>query len=80
MNILEMTPQQLREAADLKEQIEKLNQELIGILGESSDGAAAPAKNGHSPRNGKLHWTQTPAGRLKCARNSKRFWAGKIKK
>jgi hypothetical protein len=76
MNILEMTPKQLREIAGLKEQIEQLQHEVASILGEFHEVAKASAKtakkNGHA-RNGKLHWTQTPEGRRTQRRNRLKY-------
>ena len=43
MNILDLTPNQLKRAASIKEQIDKLNKELVKILGVP---AAAPTRNG----------------------------------
>jgi dihydroxyacetone kinase len=42
MNIFDFTPQQLKRAASLKEQIEALNKQLLSLLdGSSADGAAS---------------------------------------
>ena len=64
MELSQLTPAQLRQAAVLKEQIAELESELESIL----DGAASVTQ-GH-----KLHWSQTPAGRAKLARNARKRW------
>ena len=45
MNPLDLTVNQLKRAAAIKEQIEALNKELRGILGVSIKSRAAPKKN-----------------------------------
>jgi hypothetical protein len=45
MNILDLTPTQLKRAATIKEQVEKLNKELHGILGVSTNSIGASPKN-----------------------------------
>ena len=42
MTILDLTAQQLRRAAAIKDKIEKLHQELTSILGASTPAATAP--------------------------------------
>jgi hypothetical protein len=64
MEVLQLSPAQLRQAANLKEQIMELEGELESILGASA--TATESK--------KLHWTQTPAGRAKLARSVQRSW------
>ncbi|SPE52157.1 hypothetical protein SBV1_1450033 [Verrucomicrobia bacterium] len=64
MELSQISPAQLRKAADLKERLEELQRELESVLGV----AATPA----TPT--KLHWTQTPAGRAKLARSLRRSW------
>ena len=44
MNLLDLTPDQLKRAASIKEQIEKLNKELRINLGASTNSGAASAK------------------------------------
>jgi hypothetical protein len=44
MNPLDLTVNQLKRAAAIKEQIEDLNKELSSILGVSGDAGAAPKK------------------------------------
>ena len=48
MNLLDLTPQQLKRAATVKEQIAALNKELTQLLGTSSDGAAPQSRRGMS--------------------------------
>ena len=64
MDLLQLTPAQLRQAASLKERIAELEGELESILGTSA--TATPSR--------KLHWTQTPAGRARLARSVRRSW------
>ena len=45
MNILDLTPQQLKRAAAIKEQMDALNKQLRGILGASTTSRAAPTRN-----------------------------------
>jgi hypothetical protein len=45
MNILDLTVNQFKRAAAIKEHIENLNRELRTILGVSTTSAAAPTKN-----------------------------------
>jgi hypothetical protein len=45
MNILDLTTQQLKRAASIKEQIDELTNELKNILGVASDGAAKQNSN-----------------------------------
>ena len=67
-NLLSLTPNQLRLAADLKEKIEALNTELASILGATASvSAKAPKKRGMSA-----------AGRAAVAAAQKARWA-KIK-
>ncbi len=44
MNIIDLTSNQLKRAAAIKERIEALNRELSGILGVLGKSGAAPAK------------------------------------
>ena len=45
MNILDLTPTQLKQAATIKEQVEKLTKELHGILGVSTNSIGASPKD-----------------------------------
>jgi len=64
MELMQLTPAQLRQAAALKERIDELEHELESLLGTSA--TATPSR--------KLHWTQTPAGRARLARSLRRSW------
>jgi len=44
MNITDLTPQQLRRAASIKEKISALNRELRSLLDGSASNGAAPAR------------------------------------
>ena len=45
MNILDLTPSQLKQAATIKEQVERLTRELHGILGASTNSIGASPTN-----------------------------------
>src|SRR4030095_13126219 len=45
MNLFDLTPQELKRAASIKEQIDGLNKQLRGILGAPATPRAAPSKN-----------------------------------
>jgi len=64
MELLQVTPNQLRQAAVLKEKIVELEGELESILGGA----------GSVTQGRKLHWSQTPAGRAKLAASARRRW------
>jgi hypothetical protein len=74
MNIAELTPETLRRAADIKEQIDGLQTELSSIL----NGNGSPAIR--QPKPTKLHWTQTPQGRAKFNAIRARRWAKAVRK
>jgi len=46
MNLFDLTPEQLKRAASIKEQIDGLNKQLRGILGAPATPRAAPMRNG----------------------------------
>jgi hypothetical protein len=45
MNLIDLTTEQLKRAASIKEQIDRLNKHLRGILGAPATPRAAPPKN-----------------------------------
>ena len=45
MNLFDLTPEQLKRAASIKEQIDGLSKQLRGILGAAATPRAAPSKN-----------------------------------
>ena len=45
MNLFDLTPQQLKRAASIKERIDGLNKQLRGILGAPATSRAAPTRN-----------------------------------
>jgi hypothetical protein len=45
MNLFDLSPEQLKRAASIKEQIDGLNRQLRGILGPPATPRAAPSKN-----------------------------------
>jgi hypothetical protein len=60
-----LSASQLRRAADIKDKIESLQKELAGLLGSSTDGAAAPRKRRK----------MSAAGRARIAAAQKARWA-----
>jgi hypothetical protein len=64
MELLQLTPAQLRRAADLKEQIDELERELSALGGPSAT-VSGPVT---------VHWTQTPAGRARLAKSARNSW------
>ena len=65
MNLLDLTPQQLKRVAAIKEQIDRLNAELRRLLGGSSRGNRAPRKKP----------PMSAAARKKIAAAQKARWA-----
>lgn len=70
MSIATLTPSQLRKAADLKEEIAKLETELGQLLGSSAATTGKPAKKGMSAAGKariaaaqKLRWSKINAGK-----------------
>ena len=72
MNLSNLTPAQLRKAANLKEQIEALNKQLGSILGGT--GISATIKAGNPVKKGGM----SAAGRARIVAAQKLRWA-KIK-
>lgn len=52
MELSQLTPEQLRKAAVLKERLTELEQELVSVLGALTT----------TTQSKTLHWTQTPEG------------------
>jgi hypothetical protein len=67
MNLLDLTPSQLKRAAAIKEQIEKLNMELRSILGVSINSAGVSTKKR----------TMSTAVKKKIAAAQKARWANR---
>jgi len=65
MNPIDLTVNQLKRAAAIKEHIEALNRELRGILGASTKSGAAP----------KRKRTMSAAGKKKIAAVQRARWA-----
>ena len=51
MNITELSPQQLRKAADLKERVDALQEQLNELLGNEVT-ASGPSEAAQAPKNG----------------------------
>jgi len=68
-SIIELTPQQLRRAANLKEKLASLQKELGRILG-----IPAQTPNGAAPRTKKRR-KMSAAGRARMAASAKARWA-----
>lgn len=94
--LLDLTPAQLRRAAELKEQIATAGRELYALSRTNGGPSVFAKEDGRgkwkrtkvkpqpepTPR-AKVHWTQTPAGRRKLSQSIKAHWktrAPKVKK
>jgi hypothetical protein len=65
MNILDLTPQQLRRAASIRERVDTLNKQLLSLLdGSPTDDAASTKKR-----------TMSAAARRKIAAAQRARWA-----
>ena len=71
MNIYNLTVNQLKRAAVIKEGIEKLNKELRGILGAPGSSRAAPRKNNTMSASVKKKIAATQKARWASIRRSK---------
>ena len=67
MSISNLTPSQLRQAADLQEQIEKLQKQLTGLVAGDSAPAPVAAKSGRSK--------MSASARAKIAAAQRARWA-----
>lgn len=67
-----VTAKQLRRAAQIKDKIEALQNELAGILGEEN-GAAAPAAR--TARKSRRNWSMSAAARERIAAAQRERWA-----
>jgi uncharacterized protein (DUF2384 family) len=65
MELTELTPAQLRKAADILEQIDAVKGELCQLLGDTPSPAVERVKK---------HWTQTPEGKARIARVMRASW------
>jgi hypothetical protein len=65
MELTELTPAQLRKAADIMERIDAVKGELRQVLGDTPSRVVGQAKK---------HWTQTPAGKARIARVMRASW------
>ena len=78
MNIYELTINQLKRAVAIKEQIERLNKDLAGILGGSAKSGAAPKKQRTvNPAAKAKKNTVSAATRAKLSAKLKAYWAAK---
>lgn len=69
MNISDLTSQQLRRAAEIRENIEALQNELGNLIGSS--GSAAPVETTIAPKRGGM----SAAGRARIAAAARARWA-----
>ena len=65
MNLFDLSPEQLKRAASIKEQIDGLNKQLRGILGVPATSRVAPTRNR----------TMSPSVKKKIAATQKARWA-----
>jgi hypothetical protein len=91
MELMQLSPDQLRQAASLKEQIVKLQSQLASIVGGyaapgararsnwRARGSAQKAVAASAGGGKKLHWTQTPAGRATMAKLMAKRWRARRK-
>ena len=71
MNLFDLTPQQLKRAASIKERIDGLNRQLRGILGAAATSRAAPSKNRTMSASVKKKIAATQRARWAKVRSSK---------
>jgi hypothetical protein len=64
MELTQLSSAQLRKAADLKERIDTLQDELTALFGSPTD--ATPAQ--------RVHWAQTPEGKARLAKSMRKSW------
>ena len=72
MNITTITPQQLRQAADLQEKIQSLQEELGQLLGGD---VSTPAQTTEAPTTKRKKWKMSAAGRARIAAAARARWA-----
>jgi len=78
MNITNLTPQQLRNAADLQERIEALQEEMNELLGgEVSAPSEAAIEAPPGPKNGRRKRKFSAAARRKMAAAQRARWAAR---
>jgi hypothetical protein len=78
MNITTLTPQQLREAADLKERMDALQERLSAILGGAEMPIPVPTESPETPRNGRRKRRRkkiSAEGRANISAAQKARWA-----
>jgi hypothetical protein len=75
MNLIDLTPEQLKRAASIKEQIDGLNKQLRGILGAPATPRAAPTRNRSRSASVKKKIAATQKARWAKVRASKRATA-----
>jgi hypothetical protein len=71
MNLLDLTPEQLKRAASIKEQIDVLNKELRSILAASPTNGAAPRKMRRMSALAKMKIAATQKARWASLRRAK---------
>ena len=75
MNLFDLSPEQLKRAASIKEQIDGLNKQLRGILGGPATSRAAPPRNRTMSASVKKKIAATQKARWAKVRASKRATA-----
>jgi hypothetical protein len=71
MNLFDLTPEQLKRAASIKERIDGLNKQLRGILGGKPTSRAAPTRNRSMSASVKKKIAATQKARWAKVRSSK---------
>lgn len=68
--VLDVSSADLRRAAEYKEQVERLNQQIAQALHLNNTTIQLPAPQPVK----KLHWSQTPEGRERIKRRVTNYW------
>jgi hypothetical protein len=71
MNLFDLTPEQLKRAASIKERIDGLNKQLRGILGAPATSRASPTRNPRMSASVKKKIAATQRARWAKVRSSK---------
>jgi hypothetical protein len=72
MNLIDLTPEQLKRAASIKERIDGLNKQLRGILGAPATSQASPTRNRSMSASVKKKIAATQKARWESLRRAKK--------